>query len=245
MRQLKAFGLAALCAFAHGARAEPNDYVLVPNVVYGERELELLLGSAAGPPGPRDSVASLALGLSPAAFWATELYANYDREGGAGARFDGVEWENRFQLTEPGEYVVDWGAAVELHKYRLAREGWDASFVGMMQGEATGRIEWNFNPVIDVTWSGVQPSATQLQYQLQVKYRYQPVFEFGAQGFGNFGPWYHWLPLDRQSHELGPAIFGKTSLGPRQVLVYNAGWLLGLDPKAPHSTLRAQLELEF
>ena len=89
------------------------------------------------------------------------------------------------------------------------------------------------------------PATTDLVYQLQLKYRYQASFEFGIQGFGTLGPWYHWSALDAQSHRLGPAIFGRWALGGRQALYYNAAWLFGLTSGAASNTLRAQIEFEF
>jgi len=80
---------------------------------------------------------------------------------------------------------------------------------------------------------------------MQVKYRYRQAFEFGAQGFGDLGPWGHWSPLQQQTHRFGPAVFGRVPLGGRLVLNYNAAWLFGLVSGAPSDTVRAQVEIEF
>jgi len=88
-------------------------------------------------------------------------------------------------------------------------------------------------------------SATEMGYQWQVKYRSQPAFEFGLQGFGEMGKWNDWESTDEQSHKAGPAIFGKTRLGQKTAINYNTAWLFGLSDGAPDNTLRAQVELEF
>lgn len=83
-------------------------------------------------------------------------------------------------------------------------------------------------------------------YQWQTKYRWLPQFEFGLQGMGEMGAWDHWAPREERSHQLGPAVFGKFSLGSeRQAIKYNAAWLLGASQAAPSHTLRLQMEYEF
>jgi hypothetical protein len=44
----------------------------------------------------------------------TEVYLKYEKQGGDGTRFDALEWENKFQLTETGKYPVDVGLTTEL-----------------------------------------------------------------------------------------------------------------------------------
>jgi hypothetical protein len=232
----------ALARTAHAA--EPSDYVLLPGVVYGERAIDTKMGSFSGP-GPRDSAGSVALEYSPTSYWVTELYDAYARSGAAGTKFDAIEWENRFQLTDPGQYAVDWGSVIEVEKPHAAGSGWNVTLGPLMQGEIADRFQWNFNPLLSRNLAGPAGAATLLAYQAQLKYRYRQSFEFGAQGFGDLGPWYHWSGLEQQTHRLGPAIFGKVPLGGRRVLLYNAGWLFGLVPGAPSDTVRAQIELEF
>jgi hypothetical protein len=243
---------------------EPADYVLTPGVVYGERAIDTKIGTASGP-GPRDSAGSVAFEYSPTSWWVTELYAEYARAGGTGTQFDGIEWENRFQLSEPGEYAVDWGGVVEVEKPHQAGSGWNLTLGPLIQGALADRIQWNINPLLSRNLGGpsgaatqtninsLLPSnlgrpngaATQMGYQMQVKYRYREAFEFGAQGFGDLGPFYHWSPLQQQTHRFGPAVFGRIPIEGRRVLYYNAGYLFGLVSHAPSDTVRAQVELEF
>ncbi len=247
---------AAACVLTQAARAaEPNDYILVPTVVYGERAVEIKAGSFSGP-GPRDSATALSFEYSPTAWWVTEVYVTYARSGGTGTRFDGFESENRFQLTEPGEYAIDWGGVVEVEKPHAAGSGWNLRVGPLMQGEFANRFQWNFNPLLSRNLGGpAQPitplldgptrAATQLGYQVQVQYRYRESLGFGVQGFGDLGPWAHWTPLEQQTHRFGPAVIGRIGLGGRRSLYYNAAWLFGLVPGAPSDTVRAQIEFEF
>jgi len=224
--------------------AEPSDYVLMPGVVYGERAIDIKMGSFSGP-GPRDSAGSVAFEYSPTAWWVTELYDAYSRSGGMGTRFDAIEWENRFQLTDPGEYAIDWGSVIEVEKPHASGSGWNLTIGPLMQGDFLDRFQWNFNPLLSRNLGGPTGAVTQMGYQAQVKYRFRQVLEFGVQGLGDLGPTFHWSPLEQQTHRFGPAVFGKVALGGRRALYYNGGWLFGLVRGAPSDTVRAQIELEF
>ena len=65
------------------------------------------------------------------------------------------------------------------------------------------------------------------------------------QGFGSFGPWDNWSPSSGQSHDAGPAIFGRIRTAERHAIKYNAAWLLGMGQSSPRNTLRMQAEYEF
>jgi hypothetical protein len=237
-------GLVLACAVAPAALAEPSDYVFQPRVVEGERAIELKMGTADGP-DQRESAGSISFEYAPTAFWVTEIYAAFARAGAEPAHYDAVEWENRFQLTEPGQYGVDWGLAAEIEKPQDAREGWHTTIGPLLQGMLTDRLQWNFNPLLSRYWRGETPGKTELKYQVQLKYRYRQSFEYGLQGFGNAGPWYHWSGIDSQFHNLGPAVFGSWPLGGRQKIYVNAAWLFGLTSATASNTVRAQLEFEF
>ena len=237
---LRALPFVAVATLAH---AGPDEYVAVPGVEYGEREIELRYGSATRFGEPRASAAPLAFGYGATPWWFTEVYAKFKREGGH-ARYDAVEWENKFQLTEPGERFVDVGLLVEFEVPRLRAEGYELRIGPLLQKDFD-RVQVNFNPLLERHFRADEHAGTALGYQWQVKYRWRPEFEFGAQGFGDVGPWNSWLPAREQAHVLGPALFGKAPLGGRQAIKYNAALLFKGSSAAPQRTLRAQLEYEF
>jgi len=120
-------------------------------------------------------------------------------ERSRGARTDLAGARRAGEGTEPGEYPVDWGLVAELEKPQDASEGWHTTVGPLIQGTLADRLQWNFNPLLSRYWKGETPGTTDLAYQLQLKYRYRPTFEFGIQGFGQLGPWYHWSALDAQT----------------------------------------------
>ena len=237
---LIAAALASVPALVHAA--DPDEYVVMPGVEYGEREIELRFGTASPTDDRRESAAALAFGYGITTWWATEIAAKWHRSDATG--FDEIEWENRFQLTEPGQYFADFGWLVEIERPRDRAEGYELRIGPLIQKDF-GPLQTNFNVLVERHYHASEPEQTELGYEWQLRYRYRPAFDFGAQGFGGVGAWNDWSPLREQQHIAGPAIFGKFNLGGRQVLKYDAAVLLRLTDAAPATTVRAQLEYEF
>lgn len=173
----------------------------------------------------------------------------YEQAAGEGTKLDALEWENKFQLADPGKYAVDVGLITEIE---ISLQGGGANefkFGPLFQTEF-GKLQLNGNLLFERKFGGNQdadegPHKTEFGYQWQAKYRWRPAFEFGLQGFGELGEWDHWDKKDEQNHRLGPAVFGKIALGNRQAIRYNAAWLVGVSDAAPDHTFRMQAEYEF
>jgi len=230
--------------FASALHAAPSDYVFLPSVEYGEREIDFKAGTAGDPGEPRESAGSLGFGYGATQHWFTELYGKYERTQGEALAFDAWEWENKFQLTEAGEYPVDLGFIVEIERPRDHAEGYETRFGPLLQKDV-GRIQLNLNFLVQRHFRASEPEESQFGYQWQAKYRWQPRLEYGLQAFGDVAKWNHWGPADGQSHRLGPAVFGKVALSGRQAIRYNAAWLFGVSDAAPAHTFRMQVEYEF
>lgn len=222
----------------------PANYVFLPGVEYGEREIDFKFGSQKKTGEDRLSASSLGFGYGVTQHWFTEIYQKYERTGGEGTHVDAWEWENKFQLTEPGEYPVDSGFIIEVERPKDGAEGYEARFGPLFQTDI-GKLQLNGNLLFERHYRADTQERTEFGYQWQVKYRWQQQFEFGLQGFGELGKWDQWDPADQRSHRMGPAIFGKLPLGNRQAIRYNAAWLLGASTNAPRQTFRMQVEYEF
>ncbi|MGB5722233.1 MAG: hypothetical protein WBM34_16200, partial [Woeseiaceae bacterium] len=59
---------------------------------------------------------SLGVGRSISDRWAFEVYAIAQKGSGESLSFDSYELELKWQLTEQGEYAVDWGLLFELER---------------------------------------------------------------------------------------------------------------------------------
>ena len=239
-RVLAAFTTALV---AGGATAGAADYVFMPSVTNGERELDFKYGAASRKNEPSQQAASLGVGYGATEWWFTEFYVKGEREGNR-SFYDAVEWENKFQLTETGKYPIDIGFLLEIEHPTDRAEGWEVKWGPLFQAEFD-QVQVNFNPLLTNISRTVEENGTYLGYQLQVKYRWHQVLEFGAQGFGDMGVWNHLLPTSEQSHRMGPALFGKYSLGGKEAIVWNAGLLFGLTTSSPDCNFRMQAEYEF
>jgi hypothetical protein len=220
------------------------DYVYTPTVEYGEREIDIKFGATSLLAGNRAQVASLGYGYGAKENWFTEVYLKQERSGNNVTNL--AEWENKFQLTETGQYPVDVGIITELEAPLSANASWEFKLGPLFQTEF-GKLQLNGNLLFEHAFgkgdeSGV-PYSTNFSYQWQAKYRWQPILEFGVQGFGDMGKWNDWVTP--ASHRIGPAIFGKFALGNRQAIKYNAAWLLKASNAVPANTLRMQVEYEF
>ncbi len=242
-----------LAAFALGlpaiGAAGPSDYVYVPSVEYGEREIDFKAGSwkLRGEEPVRQSAASLGFGYGATTWWFTEAYLKFNRETGGRARYDAFEWENKFQLTEPNQYFVDVGLITEIEIPKAHREEGYEIKVGPLFQFDTGAIRWNANLLFERVLRGRAegPRVTEMGYQLQARYDLDARFAVGTQALGEVGAWDHWAPREEQSHRVGPAIFGKVKLGGREAIRYNAAWLRGVGDGSPRNTVRMQAEYEF
>ena len=227
------------------ATAEPSDYVSTPIVVKGEREIDFKAGSARWRDGTRENMSSLGLGWGATDRWFTELYAVWHKAPGESQRFDAWEWENRFQLTETGQYPVDVGFLLEVERPANRSEGYEYRWGPLLQADIGTHLQANLNLLFEKHIRGASVGDAELGYQWQLKYRWRPELEFGLQGFGDVGPWDSWEPSSRQPHGIGPALFGRIGVGGRQVINWNAGLLLGVTNGAPRNTVRVQAEYEF
>ena len=245
IRYIGAASVALIAAFiANHALAEPADYVHTPSVTYGEKEIDFKFGTQKKEQEDRASAASIGFGYGVTAYWSTELYVKYKREEGNGTGFDAYEWENKFQLTEPGQYPVDIGFLTEIERPQDRSEGYEVRFGPLFQTEF-GKTQLNANILFQRNYRADASNLMKLNYQWQAKYRLMPVFEFGLQGFGELGQWNRIAPRAEQSHILGPAVFGKIALGGRQAIKYNAAVLVDASDAKHSTTFRTQIEYEF
>jgi hypothetical protein len=112
----------------------PADYVFMPNVTYGEREMDFKAGSWKKQDEDRLRAWSIGYGYGITQKWATELYLKYESSAGERlTKFDAWEWENKFQLTEPGEYPVDFGLVLEFERPKDRSEGYELKLAPLFQ----------------------------------------------------------------------------------------------------------------
>lgn len=228
------------------AWAGPARTVYTPIVSYREWEFELRGGMqdwARRDNGEQAMVASVGYGIAPR--WFTEIAAEYSRAPGESARVEELEWENVIQLTEHGRHWMDVGLFAEYAYNRLERT--NTVEIGPMLQKDVGRSQFNLNILLgrrlDTRLPGEDPIRTELSYAMQWRWHgANALLQPGVQGFGSLGDTRH---LRSQELNLGPALFGQSSLGGGRKFTYNAAVLAGLTQATPELTVRFQLEYEF
>ena len=236
--------LLALASVTLPAIAAPDEYVRTPIVIEGEREIDTKFGIAKARDGSSASALSVGFGYGATAWWFTEFYGKWQRPAGERSGFDAWEWENRFQLTETGRYPVDVGVVLEIERPKNRDEGYELRWGPLLQSE-WGALQGNLNLLFERHVRAVARSETEFGYQWQLKWRSNPLLYGGLQGFGELGKWDHWEPKSEQSHQIGPALWGKVKTGSRQAIEYNAALLFGTGGAAPRRAFRLQAEFEF
>jgi hypothetical protein len=225
--------------------AGPSDYVHTPIVEEGEREIDFKAGTEKSRDGTGELAYSIGFGLGVNSWWFTEVYAKWHKEPDMKHDFDAWEWENRFQFTPTGKYPVDVGFLLEIERPHDRSEGYEYKWGPLFQSDLGTQVQANLNLLVEKHIRTENGGKAELGYEWQVKYRWRPQFQFGAQGFGDVGAWDHWEPVSEQPHKAGPALFGQFRAGTKQVIKYNAAVLFGLTDAAPRQTLRLQAEYEF
>jgi hypothetical protein len=177
--------------------------------------------------------------------WFTEFYAKWHKEPGERHDFDAWEWENRFQLTETGRYPVDVGFLLEIERPKDRSEGYEYRWGPLLQMDLGTSYVANLNFLVEKHVRAENGGPAEAGYQWQLRYRWRPAFEFGMQGFGEFGPLRHFESTTDQSHVAGPMMYGVLKVAQKQVIKYNAGLLFGLTNGSPRNQLRLQAEYEF
>jgi hypothetical protein len=229
-----------------GWAVDASDYLLLPTVVQGEREIDWRTGLASsGPTTNAQADYALGVGYGVTALWFTELAVHYGKRQGSNLQFRDVAWENILQLAEPGEWPLDIGVSFEVERSQRSQDQLDVTGGALLQKEF-GLVQANLNILLTHVIEGPEPATTRVQFQGQFKYRYSEPFEFGVQAFSNVSSYRNtWAAYSNQVHRIGPVALGKLKFGRERSLSYNAAYLFGTTDRSPDRTLRFQIEYEF
>jgi hypothetical protein len=244
-RALSASGaLAAFLGLQPGCvAADPAAKVDLPTVVQGETELELgggyqvWHGNAAN--RERQLVGEVAYGFT--SWWKSELAVGGTRFPGRSTHLDEIEWENIFALTEPGQYWLDLGLFAELARDYGA--GGNAVTIGPMLQKELGPAQANLNVFYVRQLGGQGGQGSEYNYAWQAKWRGNPRFEPGLQGFGTLAA--TGALASGPAHKLGPAFFSQAAVGGRNKVKFDAALLFGLNRNTADRTVRFTLEYEI
>jgi len=234
---------AAFFLQAPTAQADPADKVYLPAAEQGEWELEVRGGWQKWRKNDddRERQVIVDVGYGFTSWWMSELAVGMTQLPCTSRRLDEIEWENIFALTEPGEYWLDVGLFAELaHDHA---EGRNAITLGPMLQKEFGRFQANANLLFERQLGAYTAPGAEIDYVWQVKWRGDPRFEPGLQGFGTLGRTNDFA--HETEHKIGPAFFSRTALGARNKIKFDAAVLFGLNHNTPNTTIRFNLEYEI
>jgi hypothetical protein len=225
------------------AQADPAAKVYLPTVVQGEVEVELGGGYQRwrdhDDDRERQFVVDVGYGFT--SWWKSELAVGVTRLPGTSTRLDEIEWENIFALTEPGQYWADLGLFAELA--RDHDEGRNVVAIGPLLQKEFGPVQANINLLFERQLGAHAEPGAEINYAWQVKWRGNPRFEPGVQGFGTMG---RTNDFARETeHKIGPALFSQAVVGARDKIKFDAAILFGLNRNTPDTTVRFNLEYEI
>lgn len=231
--------LASVVALAQAGRARADDFIVYsPHVIATQTEVELRGFDVSDGRGDYNGGRAAELSVAHAfnGWWKPELYlAEYEREPGEGGKLVGYEFENTFQLTEPGQYWADFGL---LASYGHPKGGGPGELeFGPLIEKTAGRFDHRLNLIWEKHIGAGAESKTEFRYSYQGTYAVSKAFRPGIEAYGR---------PDDDAYQAGPIVAGEWHV-PHSTgnVEYRFGMLLGINAAAPRRTWLAQLEYEF
>ena len=209
------------------------DKIYAPYVNVLEKELEYRVSRAQGGVQAPNGIVIQRLGFGAAVSdtLALEAYV-IGRGDDDAASFSGYELEARWQLTEQGEYAIDWGVLLE---YENSRD----SDVEELATKIIALREWHSyiftaNAGLLYEDSEVNGDEFETSFSAQARYRYKPYLEPALEFYAA-----------EDYRGIGPALVGMTRLSSTKSIRWELGSVLGLNESSADYTLRLKLEYEF
>ncbi len=227
-----------LCTDAQATRK-----VYSPLVEKGELEIEYRGSYAFDDRASKDGKQKHKLGVGYGVLerWFLEVYGAWENHPGSSdesTTYEATELENKFQLSEQGEYWLDFGFLVE-NEFAAEDEGQDElKLVPLFQKDWD---QWTHkaNPFVEYKYDGEAEEEWEAGVSWSTSYRVHPSFEPGLELHWNYGDLSESKPFDEQAFQLGPVVYG--TLGP---VKYDIGYLFGISEDSPDGELKWIVEFE-
>jgi hypothetical protein len=242
-------GLAALLAVLSPRAAHADYEIFFPYAEQGEWELEDN-GSAGFDRNPAKNGianATVEIGYGVNAWYHTEVELMYGRNAGPSQPivYQGITWENMFQLTEQGEHWADLGFYAELTHAATPATPDDVLF-GPVVSKDIGRTTHTLNLFLTQEFGPAQDiHSPDLSYAWQSRWNIWHYASPAVEVFGDVGPLNHVPRLGGQQLLVGPTMVGALSLGKLGDLKYDVGPLAGLTAATPRVTVKWDVEWEI
>jgi len=228
---MKVIHYGLICAIFASANALAGvDKVYDPYVDEGELEIEVR--GVHKFDDDNEHKVKLGVGYGITSFWFMEGYAIFEQESGESGDIEEVELENKFQLTEQGQYWIDVGVLTELEKI-LDEDIWEFKIGPLFQKQIKDWVV-TANFLMEKKFgSDNTEDEVELLGAAQLKYRLSPSLEPAMEYYG-----------DEETHAIGPVLLGKYRFGQTPVK-WELGVLKGLNGETADINFRWLLEVEF
>lgn len=185
-------------------------------------------------PGRRDlaQVHHLSIGRSLGDNFFAEFNLIGAKNRAAGFETEAWELEFKWQLTEQGEYPVDWGLLFEYEDERKAAV--HEATIGLLAEKEMGQWSTTANFMLISEWGDAINDEVETQFNLQARYRYSRLFEPGIELYAGQG-----------ARGIGPVVQGTVVTGQRKSVHWEAGFIAGVGHESPDKSWRFLLEYEF
>jgi len=226
--------------FTMAARlARADDFIVYsPHVIASQTEVELRgYRYADARTDLGGSAAELSIAHAVNDWWKPEVYvAEFQKVPGDRGRFTGFEFENTFQLTQPGRYLADFGFLAS-YEHNIAAGATDAVEFGPLLEKTAGRFAHRVNLIWEKEVGSGAARNYEFRYSYSGTYAVSQAFRPGLEAYGRPGD---------HAYQAGPIISGERHLaGTTGSFEYRIGVLAGLNAAAPRQTWLMQLEYEF
>lgn len=236
-----------LCAATTSANAAERLYS--PYVTPGELEIEYFGSRSVDNDNSKDNAQkqqfSIAYGMNE--WWKTEFYSKFEKEAGDKLKFDEWEWENTFQLTERGEYLLDVGAVVA-YEWTPQSDRADNLEARILLAKDIDKTSHLLNIIAEKNVGSGPKEGVEGKLLWSSRYNYSRYFEPGFEIESDFGELKNTGSFNEQKHYIGPAAYGKIPLNltaRADGLKYRVGYLFGVSDAANDGEVLAQLEYEI
>jgi hypothetical protein len=184
------------------------------------------------------------VGYGVTSWWATSLFTEYEREPGSTYRRSATAWENIFQLTERGKYWLDAGLYVE-YASAAEKSAADTLELKLLLEKNIGKFSNTVNLIFERE-IGKNSSSRDVEtsYAWRTRYRWKPELEPGIEIYGGLGNLDGLKVSSANSHQAGPVVSGKFRLDSKSALLYQVGYLFGLNHNSDDGAVKWQLEYE-
>jgi high-affinity iron transporter len=226
--------------------AHATKKVYSPLVEKGEIEIEARGSYDIDERASKDNIQKqkYAIGYGVTDRWFTEIYGEFERTKNDDAQdnnfdFTAVSWENRWQLTEQGQYWVDVGAYLE---YETSFEDKHADKVEtkLLLEKSLPNFTHTLNLKLEQAIGSHTTDDLEGGLAWSSRYRLSKVFQPGFEIHSDFGELSQPSSFQEQKHQGGPVIYGKVG-----DIKYDIGYLAGLSDAAPKGEIKWIMEYEF